>query len=456
MLIDHLAASLSGAKPYVAIAEMLARGEDATLATPGLVRPALVASLFTEMPRPMLVVVAGEENAERFWRQTSAFLGRERVLHFPDRSDLPWTDAAPDLAQVGARARALHSLDKNRRVVVVASARALLRSVPPQGSQVFDPLCLEVGATLDLTHAAERLARMGYERVETAEEPGQFALRGGILDIFGADSQGPVRAELFGDEIESLKRYVPTTGQTIGDAEPSEIYPCRELQLSSRGAEAVEKAIGDKARTDSELQYHLEMIQQGLYFNGVERYLPLLYKRPGMPTEYLGADVLVVAAEPRSLFDDAVRRHEELEGITSRLIRTPLEGLYLSAAKLDFGERQRLTLLSLLRAGAGVDAELAARRPEVSGGEERFVGGVRSLLSAGYAVALAVPDRRARQRVGDTLAGAGVTVALERDRAISSVQIQCGIHSVKRAMICSVTGTTRMPTVAASSRSRSR
>ena len=92
-----------------------------------------------------------------------------------------------------------------------------------------------------------------------------------------------------------------------------------------------------------------------------------------------------------------------------------MEGLFLAPAQLDFGERQRVTLLSLLRAGAGVDGELSARRPEVSGGEERFVGGVRTLVSSGYGVALAVPDRRARMRVGDSLVAAGVSVDVERD-----------------------------------------
>ena len=139
MLIDRLAASLSAAAPYRTIAELLSHGEDATLATPGLIRPALTAAFHVHMARPTLVVVSGEEAAERYWRQTAAFLGRERVLRLPERSDLPWADVAPDLEEVGARARALYALDKNRRVVVVSSARALLRTVPPHGSRAFDP-----------------------------------------------------------------------------------------------------------------------------------------------------------------------------------------------------------------------------------------------------------------------------------------------------------------------------
>jgi len=427
MLIDRLAASLHTAKTYAEAIEHLERGADVSLAVPGLVRPALVAAAFTERPRPVLVVLAGAENAERFWRQTSALLGKDRVLLFPDRSDTPWSGAAPDLAEVGARCAALHALEKNRHVVVVASARALMRTVPPQGSRVYEPLVLAAGAELDLEATATTLVRMGYERRDAVEEPGTFAIRGGILDVFGAASQQPVRAELFGDEIETLKRYVPGTGQTIGDSEPVELYPCRELALSQRGHEIVQKALGDKSLKDPFLAHELGLMGDGIVFNGVERYLPLLYKRAGMATEYVGTEALVVVAEPRSLFDDTVRRRDELEAAAKAVNfhsllpgKPALEGLYLAPAQLDFGDRQRLTLLSLLRAGGAVDGEIAARRPEVSGGEEKFVGGLRSLLSAGYAIALAVPDRRTRRRIADTLAEAGVPMTEERDHVAAA------------------------------------
>ncbi|MGV8082095.1 MAG: transcription-repair coupling factor [Coriobacteriia bacterium] len=416
MLVDRLAASLASAKPYAAIAALLDCGADASLAVPGLVRPALVSAIFAQSPRPILVALSGEENAERFWRQTAALLGRERVLRYPDRCDLPWSDSAPDLAQVGARSKALHALDKNLPVLVVASARALLRTVPPQGSHVTEPLILVEGEEIDLTESAAQLSRMGYERVDLATEPGQFAVRGGTLDVYGAGAMAPVRAELFGDEIETLRRYVPSSGQVIGEAGPAEIYSCREMMLSARAAELAEKALAEKARRDSSVAHDLERIRQGVYFNGIERYLPLLYKRLGAPADYLGTDTLVIVAEPRSLFDDAARRIEELEPL-AKAAGVKLPGLYLQPAELDFGARQRLTLLSLHRAGAGVDAELAARRPEVGGGEERFVGGVRSLLSAGYSVAVAVPDRAVRGRLRDTLVEAGVRVCVERDHA---------------------------------------
>ncbi len=406
-LLEPLMTALAGAEPYLKASAAVRAGEDVTLAAPGVVRPLLTAALFAARPRPTLVVVAGTDAAERYARQTEAYLEAGSVLRFPERGDAPWSTEAPDLPAVGARSRALAALSTGRPAIVVSSMRALLRALPPQGSHVFTPLVLEAGATLDLEEAAARLARMGYERVETAEERGTFAVRGGVLDVYASDAVNPVRAELFGDEIETLRRYVPSTGQSIGDAGRTEVFGCREVALGSRSSASARAALRDRALADPELAHHLEMIEQGVYFNGVERYLPYFYRQSGVLTDYLASDTLVVVAEPRSLFDDATRRAEELTAAAERA-GVSAEGLVLPPARVDLGGRQRLTLLSLQRAGGVVDAEIVARRPEVAGGEERFIAGVQGLLSSGYAVALAVPERRVRRRVADRLVEAGV------------------------------------------------
>jgi len=386
----------------------LAAGNDVTLAASGLVRPVLVATLAAARHAPTLVVVSGEDEAERFARQMEAYLARERVLRLPLRADMPWDEAAPDLEVVGRRARALNALTRSRPVVVVASARALLRHVPPQGSHVFDPLEIASGGTLDLAEAARALARMGYERVDKAEERGQFAVRGGSLDVFPSDGAYPVRAELFGDEVESLKRYVPTTQQTIGDVGTIEVYACREVALGARSAQAITRALEKQARGDDRLTHDLARIGEGLYFNGIERYLPLMY-RPGTVLEHVPPSALVVVAEPRSLFDDATRYHEELT-VKARAAKVDLMGLFLTPAALDLGGRQRLTLLSVLRAGSAPDGAVASRRPDVAGGESVFIAGIRSLLSGKHTVVLVARDHRSRRRVRDVLAEAGVSV----------------------------------------------
>jgi len=427
---ETIAPVLNAEPAFAAALDKLAGGDDVTLAAPGLIRPALTAAVAAGRERPVLVVVPGADAAERFARQLGTYIEHERVLLFAERSDAPWDRTAPDLESVGARARALHSLDKNRPVVVVASGRSLLRALPPQGSHVYEPLSLAVGATLDLAEAAEQLARMGYERVDTAEERGQFALRGGILDVFGSDAPYPVRAELFGDEIETLRRYLPSTQQHIGDSAPVEVYPCREVVPGTRAAQNARRALGQAARDDEELARDLELIDQGVAFNGIERYLPHFYRSVASVLDYVAPGALIVVAEPRAIFDDLVRARGEAESHADTA-GVSLEGLYLKPAEVDLGGRQRLTFLSLLRAGGAADGEVAARRPQVSGREEVFAAGLRALIDTGYRVVAAVRDRQGRERLATALVDAGTSVAeLEAGSSLPTGLVSIAIADV--------------------------
>ncbi|MHB8925199.1 MAG: transcription-repair coupling factor family protein, partial [Coriobacteriia bacterium] len=410
MSLLHLVRPAITRDPAVAYAATtLAAGGDVSLAVAGLVRPALVASLVADYDRPVLIVVPGEDTADRFARQLEAYLPTGRILSLPVRADMPWDTAAPDLEVVGRRARALHALDRGRPVVVVASARALMRALPPQGSHVFDPLVITAGGTLDLIEAAETLARMGYERVDVAEERGQFAVRGGTLDVFGSDSAYPVRAELFGDEVESIKRYVPTTQQTIGETEEVSVFACRDVALGTRAAQAAHRALEKAARDDDALALDLERIAEGIYFNGVEEYLPLFYKTPGRVLDYVPPSALVIVAEPRSLFDDAVRYHDEVK-TRADAADIDIAGLFLGPASIDLGDRQRLTMLSVLRAGGATDGEVVSRRPDVAGGESAFLAGVRALISSSNDVIVTARDHRGRRALRETLTHAGFSV----------------------------------------------
>lgn len=392
---------------------ILETGGDVTLAAGSLVRPLVTAQVFARQPRSTLVVIPGEEAAERFARQLGAYLPHDAVISFRDRRDMPWDRTRPDFAIVGRRARALYALDRGRPVVVVASARALLRVLPPQGSHVFDPLVLEKGGTLDLGETAAQLARMGYERADKADEQGLFAIRGGILDVFPSDGLYPVRAELFGDEIETLRRFVPSTGQDISDAPLTEVFACREVSLGTRAAQAAERA-ASRQQPDEQTVADLELIGQGIYFDGVERYLPVFYKNPGTVMDFLSAETLVVLAEPSALFNDMARHYDEVS-LRARAASVKLGGLFVGPAGIDLGGRQRLTFLSVLRASGAVDGEFASRRPDVAGGEEAFTGGLRGLMAAGHRVAVTVPDRRRRESIEQALARAGISTRRAED-----------------------------------------
>jgi transcription-repair coupling factor (superfamily II helicase) len=414
-LLADLSVLLERAPGYARAREALRAGDDFTLAVPPSVRPLLVAATFRSLPRATLVVIPGADAAERFARQLTAYLPLELVVPLPAPSNMPWSRQPGEVRVTGRRARALFALQENRPAVVVASAAGLLRLLPPRGaSEAFAPLVLSPGATLDLGETTDLLARMGYERVEVAEGPGQFAVRGGTLDVYPSDGHFPVRAELMGDAVESVRRYVPSTGQSVGDVARVEAYPCREIRLSNRTAKDVAhpyrsgfRDLQRRSLGEPIVAHELEMLEQGVYFDGVEAYLPYVYRELASVTDYLSKDALVAVAEPRAVFDDTVRAYKEAEDAGNVTGQD-----FVAPSKLDLGGRQRFTLLSTLRAGASADAELAARRPDVAGGESKTVSGLKGLIDTAHTVLLLARDRRQRETLAAALTEAGLPVAV--------------------------------------------
>jgi transcription-repair coupling factor (superfamily II helicase) len=133
-LIAQLASVLFSSKELETATAKLETGRDATIGIPLSARPLLVAAAYAANPRPVLVVVSGEEAAYLFARDLSVWLGNEAVLQLPLKTDIPWRDEArvsKHIQEVGQRARAICALASGEARVVVASARALLRCVPP-------------------------------------------------------------------------------------------------------------------------------------------------------------------------------------------------------------------------------------------------------------------------------------------------------------------------------------
>jgi transcription-repair coupling factor (superfamily II helicase) len=203
----------------LAVAASDRRGPRARVSEPAL--PLLLAALHGELDRGLVVLLPDDADARDAAEAAAWYLGPERVALLPSRG-VSWAtglDPAPHL--VGERARALDVLASGG--LVAASAAAVAEGMPP-ADQRAEPVRLRAGAE-DLT---EQLALAGYERVERAEERGQFAVRGGIIDVFPTTGREPLRIELFGDEIESIRAFSPFTQRTLHPVEEAVIYPAVE------------------------------------------------------------------------------------------------------------------------------------------------------------------------------------------------------------------------------------
>ena len=398
MLIDAIAHQLLGARELDEARRALAAGSDATLACGQSARPLVLAALWSENPRPCLMVVSGEEAADRVARTLAAYVGGSAVCRYPARRDQPWQETAPDDAVIGARCRAVARLAAGEACIVVASAAALMRRVPPKGSGYYAASTFAVGDEVGFDDVPALLVGMGYTNNDSVDEPGSFRVRGDAVDVFPAQASTPVRIEFFGDEIDHVRRMVASTGQTIGNLDEVVVAPCREMALTDETVAHAERALFRAARDSTDVAADLELIRQRAAAPALERYLVELYGSSASPLEHISDETLVVLAEPRALFDDCQRAYDEVSSLAKNA-RVKLDGLVSSPREMDFGKQQRLSFASMLRAGTNVTGELEVRQPNIAGADTKLLGRVRQLLNDRFAVVFAVPERAARENL---------------------------------------------------------
>lgn len=405
MLIEALVRSIEDSSALDVFWGNLDDSQDATLGVAASARPFLVAARFVHRPQPTLVIIAGEEAAESFARALSAYVGLERVLRFYERVDNPFSPRPSDPHQVACRMESLHALVSGKECIVVASARALLRTLPPVGSNTYLPLYCEASRDIAdfgnegvkvFDDIARSLEEKGYKNTGDLEGPGTYCVRGGAIDVFPGNLPYPVRMDFFGDELDEIRRIIPSTGQVFSEIDQVAIYPVREFSFSVRGVKSAREKYVSQAANDHRLGELLEQAAEGIWIQGSDTLLPYLYASVATLGDYMKPNVLTSLIEPRSLFDDGLHAYDELCAVAKgRGIST--QGLYIPAAELDFGQNQRATYVSIMQVGGQVDEDLPVKRTDVAGNEEKLFTRLRALTDDGYTVVFSMPSFRARQ-----------------------------------------------------------
>ena len=189
------------------------------------VLPLLLAALHEELDRGLIVVLPEDADARDAAEAAAWFAGDDRVALFPSRGVHWGSGLEPPPHLVGERARALEVLERGG--LVCASAAAIAEGLPPRAARPA-PLQVRIGDDDGLDALAGHLASAGYERVERVEERGQFAVRGGLVDVFPTTGREPFRIELFGDEIEQIRAFSPFTQRALRTVDSATIYPAGE------------------------------------------------------------------------------------------------------------------------------------------------------------------------------------------------------------------------------------
>ena len=300
---------------------------------------------------------------------------------------------------------------------MVASARALLRRIAPAKEEVARPLVLVAGSDLseepqrgiacfeDLEHC---LVSMGYENSGKLDGPGTFSVQGGAIDVFPGNLAYPVRLDFFGDELDEIRRFLPSTGQTISSLKQVDIFPVREFAQTDAALLRAKRAISKSAETNAAQRELLERLEDDSH-ELPDLMAAYLLEKTAAVGDYLSADALTVLIEPRSLVDDALHAYDEL---SKRCVGTsiPVSDLYMGPNELDFGANPRATYVSIMRVGVQLDSELVVKRVDVAGDPEKLFGRLRSLAEMGFTVVFSVPHFRARQEMKLSLVDLGIPI----------------------------------------------
>ena len=197
--------------------------------------PLVLAALHQELGRGLLILLPEDADARDAAEGASWFLGADHVALLPSRGVSHASGLEPPPHLVGERARGLDVLERGG--LVCASAAALAEGMPPLEVRPR-PVDLVVGEEPGLDGLSQALAGAGYERVDRVDERGQFAVRGGIVDVFPATGREPLRVEFFGDEIEQVRAFSPFTQRALHPVVAASVYPASERRSDAVEIEA--------------------------------------------------------------------------------------------------------------------------------------------------------------------------------------------------------------------------
>lgn len=281
----------------------------------------LIAGLNLEFNNSSMVIANSELKAKEIYNDLKFFM-KDKVMLYPAKDVIFYWADVKSLDIIKQRFEIISKILNGEKITVVLSAEALFDRLVP--ADIFKEFIFDIntGDQIDINEVCQKLVLMGYERCEMVEGQGQFALRGGILDIFSSVNTHAVRIELWGDEVDSIRILDTVSQRSIENAKSIKIYPMRELVYHN---DDVEKAIDNikselksiKNKSDQlkiSTDEAIEKLSTLRSFSGVEKYFTYFYNETSTLIDYFDNPIIFV--------DEPNRVQEHCKFITNEFVNS--------------------------------------------------------------------------------------------------------------------------------------
>ncbi|MEO8671952.1 MAG: transcription-repair coupling factor [Tahibacter sp.] len=294
-------------------------------------------------PGVVVAVARDTQAAHVLEAELAVFAGNDvEVLHFPDWETLPYDLFSPHPEIVSQRIATLYRLPTVQRGVLVVPVATLMQRLAPRSYLGGSGLSLAVKQKLDLAAEQRRLESAGYRHVPQVLEPGDFAVRGALIDIFPMGSNEPYRIELFDEEIETIRTFDPETQRSAHKVEAVRLLPAREFPLTDESTKAFRTTLRERFPIDIRRCPLYQDLKEGATPAGIEYYLPMFFQKTDTLFDYLANGALFVVGDgvldaAEHFSRQAAERYDQRAHDIERPI-LPVAELYLQPEQL----RERL------------------------------------------------------------------------------------------------------------------
>ena len=276
-----------------------------------------VARAASQAAGPVLLVTNDASSAARLEEELAFFCAAGLpVFGFPGYETLPYDQFSPHPDIISQRLRTLARLPALKRGIVIVDLPTALQRLPPRTFIDGHALSLKAGESLDLEQFRLRLTSAGYASVPQVAEPGDFAIRGSLFDVFPMGSESPLRIDLFDDVIDSIRSFDPESQRSIEKLQRLDLLPAREFSLSPEAIKDFRRRFRTRFQGDLTRMPLYRDVGEGLAPAGIEYYLPLFFEQTATLLDYLPPRTTVfLPAQHGASLSDAwqalVERHEE-------------------------------------------------------------------------------------------------------------------------------------------------